>query len=98
MGRTKSRLQVAAVASAAIVAVVGFVGYFAIPAAARWGIDTAASRAPARAARVDSIGANPYTLRLTPNGLSVAGLPGEAAPVLTVQRITLTLRSLQCCA
>ncbi|MBA2412293.1 MAG: DUF748 domain-containing protein, partial [Burkholderiaceae bacterium] len=71
-----------------IVVLVGVVGYFAIPAAARWGIETVASREIGRSVRVDSIRANPYTMRLTINGLTVDGAPGEAAPLLTVQQTT----------
>jgi hypothetical protein len=88
VSRTKSRLQLAAIVIASIVVLFGMVGYFAIPAAARWGIENVASREIGRNVHVDSISANPYTLRITINGLTVDGLPGEAAPLLTVQRAT----------
>ena len=88
MSRTKSRLQLAAIVIVSIVVLFGVVGYFAIPAAARWGIENVAARETGRNVHVDSISANPYTLRITINGLTVDGLPGEAAPLLTVQRVT----------
>jgi uncharacterized protein involved in outer membrane biogenesis len=88
VSRTKSRLQLAAIVIASIVVLFGVVGYFAIPTAARWGIENVASRELGRHVHVDSISANPYTLRITINGLTVDGLPGEAAPLLTVQQAT----------
>jgi uncharacterized protein involved in outer membrane biogenesis len=84
----KGRWQVAAIAAIAVVVLVGVVGYFAIPIAARWGLETVGSRELGRTVRVASISANPYTLRLTVKGLTVEGLPGEPAPLLTVQQAT----------
>ena len=81
-------MQIAAIVAVSILALVGIVGYFAIPAAARWGIETVGSREIGRTVRVESISANPYTLRVTVKGLTVEGLPGEPAPLLTVQQAT----------
>ena len=81
-------MQIAAIVAVSILALVGVVGYFAIPAAARWGIETVGSREIGRTVRVESISANPYTLRVTVKGLTVEGLPGEPAPLLTVQQAT----------
>ncbi|HKO66974.1 MAG TPA: DUF748 domain-containing protein, partial [Burkholderiaceae bacterium] len=85
----RSRLQLAAIVIVSIVALVGLVGYFAIPATARWGIETVAARAIGRNVHVDSISANPFTLRITINGLTVDGLSGDTAPLLTVQHATI---------
>ena len=84
----KGRWQIAAIAAIAIVGLVGVVGYFAIPIAARWGIETVAARELGRTVRVESISANPYSLRVTVKGLTVEGLPGEPAPLLTLQQAT----------
>ena len=81
-------MQIAAIVAVSILALVGVVGYFAIPAAARWGIETVGSREIGRTVRVESISANPYALRVTIKGLTVEGLPGEPAPLLTVQQAT----------
>ena len=82
---TLSRLQISAIVVCVAVALFGVIGYFAIPAIARWAIEDIGSREIGRAVRVKSISANPYTMRLTVNDLSVAGLPGEP-PLLTVQQ------------
>ncbi len=84
----KGRWQVAAIAAIAVVVLVGVVGYFAIPIAARWGIETVAARELGRTVRVESISANPYSLRVTVKGLTIEGLPGEPAPLLTLQQAT----------
>lgn len=88
VSKTTSRLRTAAIVAVSIVVLIGVVGYFAIPAAARWGLETVASREIGRTVRVESISANPYTLRVTINGLTVDGLPGESAPLLTVRQTT----------
>ena len=81
-------MQIAAIVAVSILALIGVVGYFAIPAAARWGIETVGSRELGRTVRVESISANPYALRVTVKGLTVEGLPGEPAPLLTLQQAT----------
>ncbi len=40
----------------------GAIGYLAIPKLVRWGVETVASRELGRPVRVESVGANPYTL------------------------------------
>jgi uncharacterized protein involved in outer membrane biogenesis len=73
---------------AGLVAAFGLIGAFAIPAAARWGLETVASRELGRTVRVDAISANPYTLRVTLKGLRVEGQPGETDPLLSVREAT----------
>lgn len=94
MVRPEGRWWIAAVAAVAIVALIGVIGYFAIPAAARWGLETIAARELGRTLRVESIRANPYTLQLTISGLTIEGQPGES-PLLSVQqaRINASLSS-----
>ncbi len=75
------------IAAAGVIVLFGVVGYFAIPAAARWGIETVASRELGRSVTVEKISANPYSLRVTLNGLAIAGHPGET-PLLTVRQAT----------
>lgn len=78
------------IAVAVIVVVVGFgiVGAFALPAAVRWGLESAATEAIGRQVRVDDVSANPYTLRVTLRGLTVEGQAG-AGPLLTVRQASL---------
>jgi hypothetical protein len=75
------------IAAAGVIVLFGVVGYFAIPAAVRWGIETVASRELGRSVTVEKVSANPYSLRVTMNGLAIAGHPGEA-PLLTVRQAT----------
>src|SRR5512134_1116139 len=75
------------IAAAGVIVLFGVVAYFAIPAAARWGIETVASRELGRSVTVDEISANPYSLRVTLTGLAIAGHPGEP-PLLTVRQAT----------
>ncbi|MBC8118061.1 MAG: DUF748 domain-containing protein, partial [Burkholderiaceae bacterium] len=85
---TRSRSQISAIVICLTVVLFGVIGYFAIPAAARWAIEDIGSRELGRTVRVQSISANPYTLRVTVSDLSIAGLPGEPA-LLTVQQTVL---------
>ena len=73
----------------ALVVVFGIVGALAIPAAARWGLETVASRELGRAVRLDGVSANPYTLRVTLKGLTIEGQPGESAPLLTLRETSI---------
>jgi uncharacterized protein involved in outer membrane biogenesis len=72
-----------------LIVVFGIVGAFAIPAAARWGLETVASRELGRTVRVADVSANPYTLRVTLKGLTVEGQPGESAPLLTLREASI---------
>src|SRR4029450_6051442 len=65
----------------------GIVGYFATPAAVRWGVETIAARELGREVRVESVSANPYTLAVKLRNLVVAGAPGESEPLLTVREL-----------
>lgn len=78
-----------AVAAAAVL--FGVVGYFAIPWAVRWGVETVASRELGRAVHVEKISANPYTLAVTLRGITVDGAKGEAAPLLTAREATVNV-------
>jgi uncharacterized protein involved in outer membrane biogenesis len=74
---------------AALIIVFGIVGALAIPAAARWGLETVASRELGRTVRLDDVSANPYALRVTLKGLTVEGQPGESAPLLTLREASI---------
>jgi uncharacterized protein involved in outer membrane biogenesis len=86
-GRFPQRLRIAGMVVVALVAAFGAIGYLAIPAATRWAVETVASRELGRTVRVESISANPFTLRVTLRGLAVDGAAGEAEPLLSVGRI-----------
>ena len=73
------------VAAIILVAAFGAIGAFAIPAAARWGLESVASRELGRGVHVEGISANPYTLRVTLKGLTVDGQAGESTPLLTLR-------------
>jgi uncharacterized protein involved in outer membrane biogenesis len=77
------------VAITSLVVVFGIVGAFAIPAAARWGLETVASRELGRTVRVEDVSANPYTLRVTLRGVTVEGQPGESTPLLALREATI---------
>ncbi|MGZ8273568.1 MAG: DUF748 domain-containing protein, partial [Burkholderiaceae bacterium] len=89
MARLDSRWRRIAAIGGILIAIFGIAGALAIPAAARWGLETVASRELGRAVRVESINANPYTLRVTLKGLTVDGLPGESAPLLSVREASI---------
>ena len=72
-----------------VVVVFGVVGALAIPALARWGLETVASRELGRTVHVEGISANPYTLRVTLRGLTIEGQPGESAPLLSVREASI---------
>ena len=80
--------RIALVGGGAVV-VFGVVGALAIPAAARWGLETIASRELGRTVRVEAISANPYTLRVTLKGLTIDGQPGDSAPLLSVREASI---------
>jgi uncharacterized protein involved in outer membrane biogenesis len=89
MALLDSRWRRIAVIVGIVAALFGIAGALAIPAAARWGLETVASRELGRAVRVEAISANPYTLRVTLKGLTVDGLPGESAPLLAVREASI---------
>lgn len=89
MALLDSRWRRVAAISGIVAAIFGVVGALAIPVAARWGLETVASRELGRTVRVQAISANPYTLRVTLKGLTVDGLPGEKAPLLTVREASI---------
>ena len=74
---------------AILVAAFGIIGALAIPAAARWGLETVASRELGRTVRIEGISANPYTLRVTLRGLTVDALPGQGDPLLTAREASI---------
>jgi uncharacterized protein involved in outer membrane biogenesis len=81
----RARWRTIGIAAAGLIVLFGVVGYFAIPAAARWGIETVASRELGRAVSVEKISANPFTLRVTLNDVTIAGQSGEP-PLLKVKQ------------
>ena len=81
------KLKTIALVAAGALLLFGIVGYFAIPAAVRWGVQTVAARELGREVRVESISANPYTLTVTLRGLVVGGTAGESEPLLTVREV-----------
>ena len=66
-------------------------GYFGLPALARWGIETVGSRELGRALKVQNIRANPFLLKLTATGLTMADADPAAPPWLSVNAITVDL-------
>src|SRR5512139_3020528 len=89
MALLDSRWRRIAAISGIVAALFGIVGALAIPAAARWGLETVASRELGRTVRVEAISANPYTLRVRLKGLTIDGLPGETAPLLSVREASI---------
>lgn len=81
------RLKRLVIAAAIALLLFGIVGYFAIPAAVRWGVETVATRELGRTVRLEGVSANPYTLSVTVRGLVVEGASGETAPLLTIQEL-----------
>jgi uncharacterized protein involved in outer membrane biogenesis len=84
-----TRWRLVGIVAASLVIVFGIVGALAIPAAARWGLETVASRELGRTVRLDDVSANPYALRVTLKGLTVEGQPGESAPLLTLREASI---------
>jgi hypothetical protein len=84
MSITRRRLIIGAATIAALflATVVGL--WLGVPAAVRWGLETVAAREIGRPIRVGDIRFNPFTLRLALRDLTVAGGPGESAPMLTL--------------
>ena len=66
-------------------------GYFGLPALARWGIETVGSRELGRALKVQDIRANPFQLKLTATGLTMADADPAAPPWLSIDAITVDL-------
>lgn len=83
------RITALVIAGLLVAIIVGL--WLGVPAAARWGIETAGSRELGRALHVGKIRFNPFTLRATLDKFSVGGLPDESAPLLTVDRTELNL-------
>ena len=92
-GPWKTRLRSIALAAAAAVLLFALVGYLAIPRVARWGLETVAARELGRTVHVESISANPFTLRVTLRGLAVDGASGDSTPLVTVREVTVNASS-----
>jgi uncharacterized protein involved in outer membrane biogenesis len=88
LARWVPRLRKIAIGMAVALLLFGIVGYFAIPKAVRWGLETVATRELGRTVRVEDVSANPFTLRVTLRGLTVDGAAGDSAPLLTVRELT----------
>ena len=85
MRRWIPALRKVAIGATVALLLFGAIGYLAIPKLVRWGVETVASRELGRPVKVESVGANPYTLSITLRGLVVDGAPGDTSPLLTVQ-------------
>jgi hypothetical protein len=81
------KLRITAIAAAGTAVAILVALWLGVPAAARWGIETVGSRELGRTLKVGDVRFNPFTLRATLRDLSVAGLPDETAPLLTVGTI-----------
>ena len=77
--------------AALAIALFGAAGYVGLPALARWGIETVGSRELGRALKVQDIRANPFLLKLTATGLTMADADPAAPPWLSVDAITVDL-------
>ena len=90
--RLRSLLLRWALAAAAAVVLFGIVGWLALPAAARWGIETVGSRELGRTLRAGEIGANPFTLRITVRDLTLAEADAAAPqPFVAVDKLAVDL-------
>jgi len=87
------RLRIAGYALAAVLAlsIVGL--WIGVPIAARWGIETVGSREVGRALRVSDVRFNPFTLTATLSKLSIAGLPDEQSPLLSIESLQVNVSS-----
>ena len=74
-------------------ALFGAAGYLGLPALARWGIETVGSRELGRALKVQDIRANPFLLKLTATGLTMADADPAAPPWLSIDAVTVDLSS-----
>ncbi|MGE5337690.1 MAG: DUF748 domain-containing protein [Gemmatimonadota bacterium] len=85
------KLTRASLIAAGVLAVI-FVGLaLGIPAAVRWGIESAGSREIGRQMHVGEVRFNPFTLKATLRQLSIAGLPDELTPLLSVDALGIDL-------
>ncbi len=85
------KLTIAALIAAGVLTLV-FVGLaLGIPAAARWGIESAGSREIGRQMHVGEVRFNPFTLGATLRQFTVAGLPDESTPLLSVDALEVDL-------
>lgn len=81
------KLRITAIAAAGTVVAIVVGLWLGVPAAARWGIETVGAREIGRTLKVGDVRFNPFTLKATLTDLSVAGLPDEKAPLLTIGTI-----------
>ena len=82
-----------AAGAALATALFGAAGYLGLPALARWGIETVGSRELGRALKVQDIRANPFLLKLTATGLTMADADPAAPPWLSIDAVTVDLSS-----
>ena len=81
------RLAIAAASIAAAFALLLIGLWLGVPAAVRWGLETAAAREIGRTIQVGEIRFNPFNLRLDLRELSIAGAAGATAPLLTLSEL-----------
>jgi uncharacterized protein involved in outer membrane biogenesis len=85
MARLDTRWRRVAALAVGVVASFGVIGALVLPLAVRWSIETLATSKIGRSIRVESITANPYTLRVTLKGLTVEGQAEDPAPLFSVR-------------
>lgn len=85
INRRKLAVGAAVVAGLLLTIIVGL--WLGVPAALRWGLESAAAREIGRQIQVGDIRFNPFTLRLALSDLTVAGAPGEGRPLLTLDEL-----------
>ncbi len=81
------RLAGIAFVTTTVIAVILFGLWLGLPAALRWGIETYAAGEIGRAIKVGEIRFNPLKLKADIQALSIAGLPSETVPLLSVDSI-----------
>jgi uncharacterized protein involved in outer membrane biogenesis len=88
---TSWRLRRWAIGVAAAIALFGLAGWLGIPALVRWGIESVGSRELGRTLRVAEVSANPFTMRVTARGLTMAEADAAAAPFVAIDALTVNL-------
>lgn len=85
------RLRFAGFALAALILIYALAGWFGIPAAVRWALSGPVSQELGRAVSVEHVRANPFTLRVEAQGLSIAPGPGETEALLSLPEAVVNL-------
>lgn len=88
----RSVVRLGAIAAAAVV-LAGAAGALGLPFLVRWGIETVGSHELGRALHVERIRVNPFTLRVSLYGLTMADADAAAPPFLQAAALTVNLSS-----